>query len=439
MKEFDRIIGYAGIKQELEQTADILRNLDAYKAAGAKTPSGMLIHGAPGVGKSLMAECLIAAAGVPAFTARKDKVNGAFVDFIKHVFDEAARSAPSIVYLDDMDKFANTDEHHRNAEEYVAVQSCIDAVKDRDVFVLATTNELECLPDSLYRAGRFDKRVNVHRPDGGESAEIIRHYLSGKRLADDLDWEDVVMLMFDCTCAELESTLNEALLISISRREEAVSKASFMEAFFKTRVQMPFDIRARVSNGGERGQMTEASAAERRKIAVHEAGHAAIYEILAGRAVSLATAFRKEDQRGGICYCYKPVECANRFWDEVHVLGGLGGRAAIDLVYGMADEGAGDDLHRVAALLRRRIESGVEFGMPFMPSGRMPDCESEKWRKEALVEAEVARLFQKAKEVLAANREFLDKLADAIAENEYLISSDIQAIKETCEIHPVAA
>ena len=245
--------------------------------------------------------------------------------------------------------------------------------------------------------------------------------------------------MFDCTCAELESTLNEALLISISRREEAVSKASFMEAYFKTRVQMPFDIRARVSSRGERGQMTEASAAERRKIAVHEAGHAAIYEILAGRAVSLATAFRKEDQRGGICYCYKRVECANRFWDEVHVLGGLGGRAAIDLVYGMADEGAGDDLHRVAALLRRRIESGVEFGMPFMPSGRMPDCESEKWRKEALVEAEVARLFQKAKEILAMNREFLDKLADAIAENEYLISSDIQAIKETCEIHPVAA
>ena len=439
MKEFDRIIGYAGIKKELEQTADILRNLDTYKAAGAKTPSGMLIHGAPGLGKSLMAECLIEAAGVPSFTARKDKVDGAFVDFIKHVFDEAVRSAPSIVYLDDMDKFANADEQHRNAEEYVAVQSCIDSVKGKDVFVLATTNELGCLPESLYRAGRFDRRVNVGKPDGGEAAEIIRHYLAGKRLADDLDWEDVVMLMFDCTCAELEATLNEALLVSISRREEAISKASFMEAFFKTRVQMPFDVGGRVPGGSDRGQTTETSAADRRKVAVHEAGHAAIYEVLAGRAVSLATAFRKEDQRGGICYCYKPTGCSSELWGEVRALGGLGGRAATDLVYGIADEGSGDDLRRVAHHVESRIERGVEFGIPFTRFGRPQESECGSWRREELVRTEVARLFQKAKQVLAANREFLDKLTDAIAENEYLVSSDIQAIKETCEIRRIAA
>ena len=439
MKEFDRIIGYAGIKKELEQTADILRNLGTYKAAGAKTPSGMLIHGAPGLGKSLMAECLIEAAGIPTFTVRKDKADGAFVDFVKESFERAAASAPSVVYLDDMDKFANADEQHRNADEYVAVQSCIDSVKGKDVFVLATTNDLDCLPDSLYRAGRFDRRVNVRRPDGEEAAEIIKFYLSGKRLADDLEWEDVVMLMFDCTCAELESTLNEALLVSISRREEAISKASFMEAFFKTRVQMPFDVGRRFPGGGERGQTTDVSAADRRKVAVHEAGHTAIYEILVGRAVSLATAFRKEDARGGICYCSKPVDCPDRLWNDVRTMGFLGGRAATDLVYGVADDGAGDDLRRAAGHLAQRIASGVEFGAPFVRFPGQADNESGKWRTEVLVDAELARLYQKAKQVLAANREFLDKLADAIAENEYLISSDIQAIKETCEIRRIAA
>ncbi|MBQ9004434.1 MAG: AAA family ATPase [Eggerthellaceae bacterium] len=90
MKEFDRIIGYVGIRRELEQTADILRNLGTYRGAGAKTPSGMLIHGAPGLGKSLMAECLIEAAGVPTFTVRKDKADGAFVDLVRDAFDQSS-------------------------------------------------------------------------------------------------------------------------------------------------------------------------------------------------------------------------------------------------------------------------------------------------------------------------------------------------------------
>ena len=439
MKEFDRIIGYAGIKQELTQIADVLKNLNTYKEAGAKTPSGLLIHGKPGIGKSLMAECLIEASGLPAYTIRKDKANGEFVDFVKQTFEKAAASAPSIVYLDDMDKFANADEQHRNAEEYVTVQSCIDSVKGKDVFALATTNDLDCLPGSLYRAGRFDRCVTVPQPDGEDAAAIIKHYLSGKDLADDLSWEDVVMLMFDCTCAELEATLNEALLVAISRREKEISRASFMEAFFRTRVQVPFDMVGRAHDARNRGRSAEMSDDERRRIAVHEAGHAVLYEVLVGRSISLVTAFHKEDQRGGICYCYKPVNCARRLWDEVHVLGGLGGRAAIDLVYGIADEGAGDDLNRVASHLRQRIDNGVEFGAPFFGAGRMGNSESMLWRKESLLDAELARLFQRAKQVLAANREFLDQLADAIAENEYLISSDIQAIKETCEIKRIAA
>jgi cell division protease FtsH len=170
---------------------------------------------------------------------------------------------------------------------------------------------------------------------------------------------------------------------------------------------------------------------------VHEAGHAVIYEVLAGRAVSLATAFRSQDEKGGICYCYRPVDCAQRVWDEVRLLGGLGGRAATDLVYGMADDGASDDIHRVSGYLKPRIKDSVVFGsLMAAPREESPHYEM---RMEALVEAELNRLYQKTKEILAANREFLDKLTDAICENEYLISSDIQAIKESCSVVRVAA
>ena len=129
MSAFDPIVGYHAIKGELERTADILRNARAYEEAGARVPSGMLIHGDPGVGKSLMAECLISACGLPTFTCRKDRPGKSFVEHIRHTFDEAKSAAPSIIYLDDMDKYANADAQHRNADAYVAVQACIDAAR----------------------------------------------------------------------------------------------------------------------------------------------------------------------------------------------------------------------------------------------------------------------------------------------------------------------
>lgn len=428
MKEFDRIIGYEDIKRELEQTADILRNLDMYKAAGAKTPSGMLIHGNPGLGKSLMAECLIEASGLPAFTVRKDKANGAFVDFLKEVFEEATESAPSIVYLDDMDKFANADSQHRNAEEYVAVQSCIDSVKGLDVFVLATTNELYCLPDSLWRVGRFDRQINVSNPSGGEASAIIKHYLSGKRLGDDIDWDDVVMLMCGCTCAELEATLNEALLLSISKREDVISRQSFVEAYFKTRARKQLD-----DGCGD----VPASDSMRRRIAVHEAGHVAVYEMLVGKSISLATASVDSEDGGGVCYLCKPADCPADRWHDLGIIGGLGGFAATELVFGVADAGAGNDLRRVAEGVMNKCAEGYAHAMPHMRLPHRSESDESMQRLETLVHAELTRCMQKAKEVLAANREFFDKLADAIAESDYLLASDIQAIKESCAIVPV--
>lgn len=113
---FNKIIGYRDIKQELDQVGDILRCPEKYRRLGAKMPSGLLLHGRPGLGKSLMAECLIKASGRPAFTCRKDLPNGEFIKKIKSTFDEAAANAPAIVFLDDMDKFANGDSAHRDAD-----------------------------------------------------------------------------------------------------------------------------------------------------------------------------------------------------------------------------------------------------------------------------------------------------------------------------------
>ena len=146
MRKFDMIIGYNAVKKELKQIADTLRNREYYEKLGVSAPRGLLLHGEPGVGKSLMAAAIIEASGRKAFVCRKDQPNGDFVKHIKETFDKAMAEAPSIVLLDDMDKFANGDEDHPDAEEYVTVQSCIDEAKHKEVFVLATVH---CIPTAV--------------------------------------------------------------------------------------------------------------------------------------------------------------------------------------------------------------------------------------------------------------------------------------------------
>lgn len=164
MNAFDKIIGYSAIKKELRQISDTLKNKDVYAGLGVSAPNGLLLYGEPGVGKSLMASAIIEESGRKVFTCRKDKPNGDFVKEIKATFDKAAENAPSIVYLDDMDKFTNGDERHPDAEEYVTVQSCIDEVKGKQVFVLATANNIRCLPHKeREKAGRKYERRQASR------------------------------------------------------------------------------------------------------------------------------------------------------------------------------------------------------------------------------------------------------------------------------------
>lgn len=203
MEHFDKIIGYVDIKQELESIVDIMLHPDKYKKLGVSIPHGLMLHGDPGVGKTLMSNCFVAASGRKVFICRKDKPNGDFVKQIKKVFEEAKANAPSIVFLDDIDKFANTEKHLRNTDEFVTIQSCIDDIGENDVFVLATANSISTLPDSLLRAGRFDKTINVRNPVGDDAIEIVKYYLSQKSYVD-VDAEEIAKILCGKSCADLK-------------------------------------------------------------------------------------------------------------------------------------------------------------------------------------------------------------------------------------------
>lgn len=218
MNNFDKIIGYDSIKKELLQICDMLRNENIYSELGAKLPNGVLLYGDPGLGKTLMAKCFIEESRLKAFTIRKNKSEN-FVEYISEVFNEAKNNAPSIVFLDDMDKFANEDNHHRDAEEYVAVQSAIDDIQGCNVFVLATVNEYRKLPSSLTRSGRFDRSIEVCSPSSADSIKIIEYYLKDKKISENINIEDISKMISYSSCAELETIMNEAAIIAGYKRK----------------------------------------------------------------------------------------------------------------------------------------------------------------------------------------------------------------------------
>lgn len=233
MNAFDKVIGYKATKRELLQLCDMLRNREIYEEMGARLPHGLLLYGDPGLGKTLLARCFVEESGLHTITVRRDKGGDAFIDGITQAFASAKTKAPSIVLLDDMDKFANEDDTHCDAPEYAAVQAGIDDVKDTGVFVIATANDIRKLPSSLRRSGRFDRKIGLRAPTASDAEEIITHYLKTKRVSDSVNMEDLTRMMRYNSCAELETILNEAAVRAAFARKTGIDMEDMVSVVLK--------------------------------------------------------------------------------------------------------------------------------------------------------------------------------------------------------------
>lgn len=435
MSKFDMIIGYTATKKELKQIADTLRNRDAYDKLGVSAPRGLLLHGEPGVGKSLMASAIIEASGRPAFVCRKDKPNGDFVKEIKATFDKAIAEAPSIVYLDDMDKFANGDERHPDAEEYVTVQSCIDEVKGKEVFVLATANNLRCLPRSLRRAGRFDRVIEIETPHGQDAINIITYYLSTKKVVDGVDAKTIARIMDGRSCAELETVINEAGLYAGYARAESITMEHFMEACLRTVFYVPASLDD-YDNDDDSFTLLSDSNNVVSQIIYHEAGHAVVSEILCPESVNLICAHNREGASGGFTDYYNDRTRTPLYWIKSRIIGTLGGMAAIEQKYGIFDAGCERDLDQAFDRTKDLVVNTCIRGLHLHCNG-YEDSERLKSEQEQVVAAEVEKFYRKAKEIISLNHEFFEKIAVALAEKRLLSAVDIKKIKSECEIVPV--
>ena len=424
MSAFDKIIGYQTIKEELLQICDMIHNREIYENLGAKLPQGILLYGDPGLGKSLMAKSFITESGLPAYIVRRDKGSDDFIGKITDTFEKAKKNAPAIVLLDDMDKFANEDDRHIDAEEYVAVQAGIDEVKGCNVFVFATVNEIRKLPRSLIRSGRFDRKIEVNSPTDRDAEEIIKYYLAEKKVSDNVNMDDLVKMVSYGSCAELETILNEAAIGAAYARKEKIE----MDDLVKSVLRMQYDAP---------DNFTKKSSDALKEIALHEAGHLVVSEILTPGSVGLAslrTAGR--DSTGGFIHRCMPVTRRAH-----HILISLAGKAAVELYYsGVCASGCQSDIRKAADNIRDAIsESGTGgFGMIDVANHRFPESsESFNSRNESVVHAELERYMFKAREILIKNRDFLEKAAQMLSEKETLLYSDIRKLRESIKITEV--
>ncbi len=418
MKEFNKVIGYESIKNELMQVCDMLKNPERYIMLGAKIPSGILIYGEPGLGKSLMADCFAKESGMDTIRLRKTKSDD-FASIITKTFEKAKEKAPCIVMLDDMDKFANEDARHKDADEYVAIQSGIDEVKGSAVFVLATANDIDKLPDSLTRAGRFDVKIEVCSPGEEDSLQIIKHYLSGKKLADDVDINDLHKMIEYSSCADLEAVLNEAAIKAAYNGKESIGMQDLVSAVLRMEYNAP-------------DECTQVSQTRLNRVAIHEAAHLTVCEVLAPGSVGLVSLRKRgRDSLGGfVRRCKKLPE------EEYDILVSLAGKVAEELYYCKADEGCENDIRRAKRRIRDMISDSAArgYGMVNVSNYDFNPSEAFNSKNEAVVQAELERYTIKAREIILKNSAFLELATDQLISKETLLYSDIKRIRQSVAI-----
>lgn len=424
-KNFNQIIGYESIKSELVRVCDVLVNKEKYDKFGVKVSQGLMLYGDAGVGKSLMAECFISAVNRKSYICRKTKSNVGFIDEITRIFEDAKANAPSLILLDDLDKFANEDDNHIDAEEYVAVQAGIDSVKNDDVFVFATANNIYKLPNSLRRNGRFSKLIEINPPEGKDAEKIIEFYLSKKKRVGDINIKEIARLLEGRTCADLEVVVNEAGVMAAYENKEKIEHNDMIRACLRVMYSAP--------EKQETGSFISTKKDE--KVAYHEAGHAVIAEILEPESVTLCTIADYVSDTAGLTSVYVDNDYYDSFEyrkNRVRVL--LGGKAATEIKFKEVDVGTREDLRNAYRIVSKFDNdyccSGFEAGARYFDYAT--ELVQDKHCKNMTEELEKA--YIEAKEIILKNIDFFEKIARKLIEKTTIKMSEIQEIKKTCTI-----
>jgi cell division protease FtsH len=448
---FADVAGIDEATEELREIVDFLRNPGKYTGIGARIPKGVLLVGPPGTGKTLLARAVAGEARVPFFSLSGSEFVEMFVGVgaarVRDLFTQAEGRAPCIVFIDELDALGKTrtvsvighEEREQTLNQLLAEMDGFDARKG--IIVMSATNRPEVLDPALLRAGRFDRRVVVDRPDVRGREAILRLHARVVKLAADVDLKVVASRTIGFVGADLANLVNEATLLAARRNRTEVSAGDIEEAI------------DRVLAGLKRKRVM--TAREREMVAAHEAGHAIVASVLPGvDPVHKISIVQRGFEALGHTLQVPSEERYLRTCQELrHQLAvWLGGRAAEDLVFHEISTGAQNDLLQATRVARAMV---AEYGMSdvlgpvaiddaargrFLPQvGREKtgDVIAEETARE--VDLEVKRLMteanQSAADILREHRHTLDAVVRLLLEHEVVDGDDVRRLLAS-EVRP---
>ena len=410
---FKDIKGYLEVKDSLNRVIDMLNNPKKYKDLGCDMIKGLLLYGPPGTGKTSFAYDLINSINCPNYLIRRDGTDEHFNNLLNIKFDEAIKNAPSIILLDDLDKFS-TSEIDDNI--FTTVQSLIDKAKNYDVLVVATTNFKDKLPSSLRRKGRFDLLIEVPTPNEEDSYEILSQYLTTKKIDKDVNIKRVSNIISGFSCAEIESVCKKAGLYAGYNNQETIK----MNDIVKASLELLY--------GGDSDIFDEDVIYNNEQVAYHEAGHAIIANYFNPGSIRFISISKNYVKRGIIVYHDSKNDNKTELSEKAHLIRVLGGKAATEVVFNECDLGANSDLHKAFAIARNFVDAYCLDGFDCWFQSDEETSEMTKSNKDKKSSEMVRNYYNKAKEILIAKRDVLDKLAKKLIKSKILYEDEINKI-----------
>jgi cell division protease FtsH len=438
---FADVAGIDEAKEELTEIVDFLRNPDKYLRLGGKIPRGVLLSGAPGTGKTLLARAVAGEAGVPFFQMSASEfvemIVGVGASRVRDLFAQAKAAAPAIIFIDELDAIgrsraggaANISGGHDEREQTLnQILTEMDGFDSRTgVIVLGATNRPEILDPALLRPGRFDRRVSVQPPDRVGREAILRVHTRSVPLADDVDLGALASSTPGMVGADLANLVNEAALSAARRNHEKVSNQDFTDAL------------ERIVLGAERKVML--SEDDRRRTAYHEGGHAIVGMLTSGADPVRKVSIIPRGQALGVTFSAPDADRFN--FDERTLLAqikvALGGRTAEEIVFGDLTTGAESDIQQLTTIARHMVgrwgmsrEIGPISVIPMDGSAPwFPGVAETSEATQRLVDEEVRRIVEEAHaevtDLLREHRSNLDSLAQRLLEQETLDEVDAYA------------
>ena len=435
--KFADVAGEDEAKEILTEIVDFLHNPKKYTEIGAKMPKGALLVGPPGTGKTLLAKAVAGEANVPFFSISGSDFVEMFVGVgasrVRDLFQQAAKVAPAIIFIDEIDaigrtrdsKFGGNDEREQTLNQLLAEIDGFDSSKG--VVILAATNRPEILDKALLRAGRFDRRIIVDRPNLQGRYQTLRVHTKNIKLAEDVDLHKIAQATAGAVGADLANLVNEAALRAVRQGRKAVNQQDLLVSF-------------EVVIAGTEKKGTVLTDMEKRIVSYHEVGHALVAALQKHtQPVSKITIVPHTS--GALGYTMQTPEeekyLSSREELIVELQTLLGGRAAEQIVFGIATTGASNDIERATELARKMVTQygmSEKFGLmalstvsnQYLDGSTMMNCADETaYAADSEIQKLLESCYEQAKAILREHRELLDEVALYLLQKETITGDEL--------------